>query len=710
MASWLKAAEDLFEVVDRRAKLVVNELSEEQSDSQLQASNVQGSSSNKTRSRTKAPKRLSTTKSPKPSDTVREHASSEVLQLDVTPDRDKGTRSSDNEGTSAKIMVQTSEKDNPSVPSSEPSDADLVKHDADQEAISAIVSNAETRLSTSNGEILNENASDVHVEHPPSLLTAKDVEVVGEDHLTDGGQNIESQSADVPSKTDQERSQPVVSDSPVNAEAQLKEDDVKVETPVNQKKLQERNGDNQKKPQERNGDTPPKMIQDQIDEAQGLLKTTNSTGQSKEARLARVCAGLSSRLQEYKSENGQLEELLIAERELSKSYEARIKQLQQDLSVSRSEVTRAESNVMEALAAKNSEIEALVNSMDALKKQAALSEGNLASLQANTESIMRNRELTETRMMQALREELASAERRAEEERAAHNATKKAAMEREVELEHRAVEAATALARIQRVADERTTKAAELEQKVALLEVECASLNQELQDMEARARRGQKKSPEEANQMVQAWQEEVERARQGQRDAESKLSSLEAEVQKMRVEMASMKRDAEHYSRQEHMELEKRYRELTDLLYYKQTQLETLASEKAATEFQLEKEIKRLQEAQVEVERSRVPRRASSSWEEDPEIKALEPLPLHHRHMAAASVQLQKAAKFLDSGAVRATRFLWRYPTARIILLFYLVFVHLFLMYLLHRLQEQADSLAAKELARSMGLANPNLP
>ena len=82
-------------------------------------------------------------------------------------------------------------------------------------------------------------------------------------------------------------------------------------------------------------------------------------------------------------------------------------------------------------------------------------------------------------------------------------------------------------------------------------------------------------------------------------------------------------------------------------------------------------------------------------------------------------MQLQKAAKILDSGAARATRFLWRYPTARLILLFYLVrrvilclkylnkdtcyveaskffddhenhlqvFVHLFLMYLLHRLQ-----------------------
>ncbi|TYJ29493.1 hypothetical protein E1A91_A06G072300v1 [Gossypium mustelinum] len=700
MASWFKVAEDLFEVVDRRAKLVASELSEEQSDSQ-----PQGSSAEKTKTRKKAQKKLPTTKSPKTSDAVREETSSEVLQSEVTLYKDKGTLSSKNEGNpSATSMVQisselysNSEKDNPGFPSPEPLDTNVVKHDTDQEEVSATVSNTEASLSSSNGKLLNEHASNVLVEHPSSPLAAKDIQVASEDHLADGCQNIESQNADVISKTDQERSQPLFADSPVNIEAQLKEDDIKVGTPVNQKK-----------PREQNADTPP--VQDHLEEAQGLLKTTNSTGQSKEARLARVCAGLSSRLQEYKSENAQLEELLIAERELSKSYEAHIKQLQKDLFLCKSEVTKVEANMVEALAAKNSEIEVLVNSMDALKKQAALSEGNLASLQASMESVMRNRELTETRMLQALREELASAERRAEEERAAHNATKMAAMEREVELEHQAVEASTALARIQRVADERTTKAAEFEQNLALLEVECASLNQELQNLVARARRGQKKSPEEANQMVQAWQEEVERARRGQRDAESKLSLLEAELQKMRVEMAAMKRDAEHYSRQEHMELEKRYRELTDLLYNKQTQLETMASEKAAAEFQLEKEIKRLQEAQVEVERSRVPRRASMSWEEDTEIKALEPLPLHHRHMAVASIQLQKVVKLLDSVSVRAIRFLWRYPAARIILLCYLVFVHLFLMYLLHRLQEQADNFADRELAESMGLKDSNLP
>ncbi|KAB1224406.1 Golgin candidate 1 [Morella rubra] len=615
------------------------------------------------------------------SDLLDEQTNKVTPQVDVTTEDKRAALVIENDGTPTKSVVQTKndqqhnvEKGSPivDVPFAEGLVTDVAEHDADHVEVYSPVTDEEVILSSINGELVNENASDVQKEHSALSLSAERVEIGNKHHSIDAGQSIKSGETDVTSKIDQEISQALPNDLPSKSETKLKDGpesatndflsngetkpmdaDIKVEPLVYQKRQQKLKGDDS-----------PMKVQDQLEEAQGLLKTTVSTGQSKEARLARVCAGLSSRLQEYKSENAQLEELLIAERELTKSYEARIKQLQQALSESKSEVSRVELNMVEALAAKNSEIESLVSSLDAVKKQAALSEGNLASLQANMESMMRNRELTETRMMQALREELASVERRAEEERAAHNATKMAAMEREVELEHRAVDASTALARIQRIADERTAKAAELEQNVALLEVECASLNQELQEMETRARRGQKKSPEDANQVIQV-------------KASSAMTFLDvlfqAEVQKMRVEMAAMKRDAEHYSRQEHIELEKRYRELTDLLYYKQTQLEAMSSEKAAAEFQLEKEIRRIQEVQVEAERSRVSRRASTTWEEDSEMKALEPLPLYHRHMVGASLQLQKAAKLLDSGAVRATRFLWRYPTARVFLLIYLV-------------------------------------
>ncbi|KAL3535696.1 hypothetical protein ACH5RR_004157 [Cinchona calisaya] len=708
MASWLKAAEDLFEVVDRRAKLAVGDKPDGQLNLQTPASNGRGPQPKRTRPKAKPKKHLSSDESPLAVDTERKLTVPETSQTEAIFEKDMAVPLVENSGSSPHSFTRTTINEEQNIAGEVGSIAETaspgtilsedLKNDADH-IEAAATRQIEAVASDSNGEITHENVSDAH-EAMPSL-PAGDLEVDCADPLTDSSQNTVSVDAKSPENIRNAASQISSADTPGEDNTQLKDADLKAES-----------GPHQQRHAERSTVISSEKVQEQLDEAQGLLKNAISTGQSKEARLARICAGLSSRLQECKSENSQLEELLISERELSKSYEEHIKQLQKDASVSRSEVSRVESNMADALAAKNAEIESLVNSVDALKKQTALSEGNLASLQANMESIMRNRELTETRMMQALREELAAAERRAEDERAAHNATKMAAMEREVELEHRAIEASKALARIQRTADERATKAAELEQKLALLEVECSSLNQELQDMEARARRGQKKSPEEANQVIQmqAWQEEVERARQGQRDAENKLSSMEAEVQKMRVEMAAMKRDAEHYSRQEHTELEKRYRELTDLLYYKQTQLETMASEKAAAEFQLEKELKRLQEVQVEAERNRVSRRASSSWEEDTEMKALETLPLHHRHMVGASLQLQKAAKLLDSGAVRATKFLWRYPTARLILLFYLVFVHLFLMYLLHRLQEQADTFASREIAESMGLANRTLP
>ncbi|CAI9100429.1 OLC1v1037432C1 [Oldenlandia corymbosa var. corymbosa] len=708
MASWLKAAEDLFEVVDRRAKLVASDKPDEQvnlltsapNGEVSAAPNGQGAPAKRTRPKSKNRKRVTSAETSVPVDAETKQAIPERPHVEAISAKTLDVSVTDNSGIAPQELSGTTVNEANEVADSIGSTGEIassrsiVNGESKDEADTDTANNSRTEAVTSP----EKNVSDT--QEGTSSLPSRDIELAAGDPSIVSNQNTVLEDTISPVNIKHEGSEISNADAMAEADGQVN-DDVKVESISDQPNISQ----------------PVAVIsaakvQEQLEEAQGLLKNAVSTGQTKEARLARVCAGLSSRLQEYKSENAQLEELLTAERELSKSYEQHIKQLQKDLSTSKSEVNRVESNMADALAAKNAELEALVSSLDATKRQAAVSEGNLASLQANMETIMRSRELTETRMMQALREELSAAERRAEDERAAHNATKMAAMEREVELEQRAIEASTALARIQRTADERATKAADLEQKVALLEVECASLSQELQDMEARARRGQKKPPEETNQVIQiqAWQEEVERARQGQRDAESRLSSTEAELQKMRVEMAAMKRDAEHYSRQEHIELEKRYRELTDLLYYKQTQLETMASEKAAAEFQLEKELKRRQDAQVEAERNRVPRRASSSWEEDTEMKALETLPLHHRHMAGASIQLQKAAKLIDSGAVRATKFLWRYPFARVFLLFYLVFVHLFLMYLLHRLQEQADTYSSRELAESMGLMNQTLP
>ncbi|XP_020600289.1 golgin-84 isoform X2 [Phalaenopsis equestris] len=556
MASWLKVAEDLLEVVDRRAKLVVGELSDEQSDLQVSASNEREVKARKLKSEGKGQPRKIVGRIAKPASAEQEQTAQAELSLKI--DRIDNLGNERGPEVSANHTSETSSE----VLSDAGKDIEI-----SNSASSRVPEAAELE---NNIHELKEAPSENNVYKASS--TTKDTTLVA--NLGDSPSSLLNGEAPVnvngihPADT-------VFEGSVAVADKNLTINELRRERETNRKHAINDGQENEPFPEvspktnrqvENKTESSPMKVQDQIDEAQGLLKTAVSSGHSKEARLAKVCAGLSSRLQEYKSENAQLEELLVAERELSSSYEARIKQLQQDLCAVKAEAARAETNMTEALAAKNTEIESLVGTVDALKKQLSSSEGRLASLQANMEAVIRSRELTESRMIQVLREELATVEHKAEEERAAHNATKMAAVEREVELEHRAVEASNALARIQRTADESTSRANELEHKVALLEIECASLTQELQDMEARNRRGQKKASEENIQIlqIQAWQEEVERARQCQREAENKISSMEAELQKMRVEMAGMKRDADHYSRQEHMELENRYRELTD--------------------------------------------------------------------------------------------------------------------------------------------------
>jgi hypothetical protein len=427
MASWLKAAEDLFEVVDRRAKSVVEDLSEEQNDLQLPASGRKGSQGKRTSSKKKARQKLVKEESSNKRDSSGDQSGPGVSQSEVPPS--KSSVSTDETSSSGPVLltreIHPTDADVQSVLSLPLSVADTKSDDAAVVAQESIVDGDRSESKHADGDIPNDS-----LVQPSPSLPDKEIEVVVSENLMDAPKNGTQRELDDSSKRDVENLDSVVHAPSVNEGnvAQSTGDEVKVGTSINLEKEQEPKvpvtSTNLKREQDRRADTTSMKIQDQLEEAQGLLKATVSTGQSKEARLARVCAGLSSRLQEIKAENAQLEELLTAEQELTKSYEASIRHLQKDLSAAKSEVTKVESSMVEALAAKNSEIETLVSAMDALKNQAALNEGKLSSLQGDMESIMRNRELAETRMMQALREELATTERRAEEERSAHNATK----------------------------------------------------------------------------------------------------------------------------------------------------------------------------------------------------------------------------------------------------------------------------------------------
>jgi hypothetical protein len=113
--------------------------------------------------------------------------------------------------------------------------------------------------------MFNENALDVHKEHPPLSFPAKTIEIVNEDRPIDAGQSIKSRDADVTSKIDQEISQSVSTDLPSNGEIQLEDGDIEVEPLVIQKRQQEDKTE-KKRQLEDKADGSPLKVQDQLDE------------------------------------------------------------------------------------------------------------------------------------------------------------------------------------------------------------------------------------------------------------------------------------------------------------------------------------------------------------------------------------------------------------------------------------------------------------
>ncbi|KAG0494296.1 hypothetical protein HPP92_005290 [Vanilla planifolia] len=341
MASWLKVAEDLLEVVDRRAKLVVSELSDEQSDLQTSASNEAAVKTRKKLIAQKDPPRKPVNRSGKGTETDPRQKNT-LSEPSLKASKDESNYGSAPDVASNHTSETSSELPPTSVKVIGISDSSHaeVTETVQVETVDSILERTLSPLNSEASEKLNGyHLADARSQGSTVIVDENLASDTQQERETTQNQNLDGQ---------------VNEENPLPALSQ-----------------------NTSKQVDNKADSFLMNVQDQLDEAQGLLKSAVSTGQSKEARLAKVCTGLSSRLQEYKSENSQLEELLVAERELSSSYEVRIKQLQQDLSALKAETATVEANMAESLSAKNAEIEFLVGTVDALKKQLSNSEGRL---------------------------------------------------------------------------------------------------------------------------------------------------------------------------------------------------------------------------------------------------------------------------------------------------------------------------------------------
>jgi chromosome segregation ATPase len=130
-----------------------------------------------------------------------------------------------------------------------------------------------------------------------------------------------------------------------------------------------------------------------------------------------------------------------------------------------------------------------------------------------------------------------------------------------------------------------------------------------VEDIAARERaRADSNSSDALEAQVAAWKEEADKGRRAVLELEAERGELQescAKLAKQVEELEAVVKDARGAA---NSDLSRRHKEVTDLLYLKQTQLEKMAAEKAAAQLSLEREVMGLRE---ELEKSR--RKASSA-------------------------------------------------------------------------------------------------
>mmetsp|Transcript_11548 Transcript_11548/g.36529 ORF Transcript_11548/g.36529 Transcript_11548/m.36529 type:complete len:270 (-) Transcript_11548:117-926(-) len=256
--------------------------------------------------------------------------------------------------------------------------------------------------------------------------------------------------------------------------------------------------------------------------------------------------------------------------------------------------------------------------------------------------------------------------------------------------------------------DERAEKAAVVERRMGALEAEGARLEDALAGAEARLKREQDKassaSREEIESQVAAWKGEATSLRKLLEDSEAARDAAEADVRSARGEVDSARAEAAASSGQANDELEKRFRELTEVLYQKQTQLERVSSEKAAMQIQLERELLETKEA-AEKARSRTSRQSLMATHVDDDVVPMDTIGPMYDKLASDNRfggMIKGGGKMLDATASQAARILRQSPLMRIVILCYIVFVHFFISYLIHRLQDKADYAEEAEAAAAL--------
>ncbi|QDZ21399.1 golgin-like protein [Chloropicon primus] len=425
-----------------------------------------------------------------------------------------------------------------------------------------------------------------------------------------------------------------------------------------------------------------KKLEGEIKEAESLAMTSKAPSTSgapkasgKEARLSAMCERLSSRLQQYKVENEQLEEMLKEAERGKENVEKAVGEMREH---------------KQALASKEREISELKAKLRDAAEARESDQVEIQSLRGEHDDLAKKMSNSEMRVLSAAREELNVVELRLETERKAHKATKETALKREQDLEAHVSENTAALATMQRRLDERSERVAHLEQANASLEQNYSELSREISDKERREKH-LVASKEDKEQKLQSSQQTLLKVEKEAEDLRKETSTAKARVAELEAEIEKMNSERKLGSEEESSSKEK-LNEMTDLLYQKQEQLEKLASDKAAIQMSLEKELNGLKQElqQTKSINSNITRRGQAFDIED--VVPIESMKMYDRLAKNRRVgnYLKKGAQALDFSTSTVVGLLKQQPIVRIGLFAYIMLIHFYLYWVMYRLSSKA--------------------
>ena len=371
---------------------------------------------------------------------------------------------------------------------------------------------------------------------------------------------------------------------------------------------------------------------------------------------------------------------------------ARERELQSDAEASRTSVSFLEQRVR------------------GLEGERAALKGEVAELQREIAESSRRQSETDGRRLMDLSEREAAAERRVQEERAAHNVTRDAALARESELLANLATTSDSLIQVSRENDARAERIGSLETQLEAAEREAAEAK-EAATMEAARQRvmtgggAQDGAPGGADVEAAAaggadgglggaaLREEANASRRQMQEAQVLRDTALAEVQRLRVELAGRDDDIAGRERAR-KEMEEKLNGMTDLLYEKQSQIDSTAHGDAAARRRMESDMRllrdRLQDAEDELRRRRSPAGAGRGVGDDEMVSIEAGMGNAYGRLTKlkhAGPALKRSISVLDTTANTATTLMRRSPVVRVVFSVYFVLIHLMVYYLLHRLQ-----------------------